>query len=218
MVAASENLRYAAKAEDVMAETSNESWQSLFARLQAGEANARQELISRTYSRLYHLMAQMLRYFPSVQERATTSDVLHDSLVRLWRALNSVQIQTAEDYFRFAAVQMRRQLLDMARQFRRQPKSIRFDAGGHKSESDRPGVRDPKELDFDLLSLEEWCEFHELVDRLPEEERSVFQMVFYHGLPQAEAAEILKMSLPTLKRRWMSARIRLREYLDDVCR
>jgi RNA polymerase sigma-70 factor (ECF subfamily) len=201
-----------------MAEINNESWQSLFARLQAGEDKARQELISRTYSRLYQLMARMLQTFPSVQERATTSDVLHDSLVRLWQALGKVHVLTLEDYLRFAAVHMRRQLLDMVRQIRRQPKTMRFDKEGKDSDTDPPHRFDPVDTDVGLLSLEEWCEFHQFVDRLPVEERSVFDLLFYHGLSQAEAAQILNISVPTVKRRWAEARIRLREYLDDLGR
>jgi RNA polymerase sigma factor (sigma-70 family) len=50
---------------------------------------------------------------------------------------------------------------------------------------------------------------------LPEEERSVFDLLYYHDLSQAEAAELLGVSVPTIKRRWAAARMRLATYLID---
>ena len=52
-------------------------------------------------------------------------------------------------------------------------------------------------------------ELHEHVERLPEQEREVFGLLFYEGLAQAEAARVLGVSVPTVKRLWRSARLRL---------
>jgi RNA polymerase sigma factor (sigma-70 family) len=61
--------------------------------------------------------------------------------------------------------------------------------------------------------LAAWTEFHEQVERLPEEEREVFSLLWYKGLSQAEAAEVLGVSDRTIKRRWQSARLHLHEAL-----
>ena len=54
-------------------------------------------------------------------------------------------------------------------------------------------------------------EVHEQVQGLPDEEREVFERIFYLGLSQEEAAKELGVSESTVKRRWRSARLLLRE-------
>jgi RNA polymerase sigma-70 factor (ECF subfamily) len=54
-----------------------------------------------------------------------------------------------------------------------------------------------------------WSEFHAQVDGLPREERDVFDLLWYQGLTQAEAAAVLEISLRTVKRRWLAARVGL---------
>jgi RNA polymerase sigma-70 factor (ECF subfamily) len=49
------------------------------------------------------------------------------------------------------------------------------------------------------------------VERLPESEQELFNLLFYEGLTQEEAAELLGMGLATVKRRWQSARLKLSE-------
>jgi DNA-directed RNA polymerase specialized sigma24 family protein len=53
-------------------------------------------------------------------------------------------------------------------------------------------------------------EFHRIVEGLPGE---VFELLWYHGLTQKEAAELLGVSEWTLKRRWQEARIALAQAL-----
>jgi hypothetical protein len=47
----------------------------------------------------------------------------------------------------------------------------------------------------------------------PMEEREVFDLLWYHALTQAEAAELLQVTDRTVKRRWRSARLRLHRAL-----
>ena len=55
-------------------------------------------------------------------------------------------------------------------------------------------------------NLAEWTEFHQQVDALPEDEREVFNLLWYGELTQAEAAEILGIAVRTVIRRWQAAR------------
>jgi RNA polymerase sigma-70 factor (ECF subfamily) len=57
--------------------------------------------------------------------------------------------------------------------------------------------------------LSAWTEFHRQVEQLPEEEREVFSLIWYQGLTQGEAGELLGVSQKTINRRWMAARVRL---------
>ena len=54
----------------------------------------------------------------------------------------------------------------------------------------------------------------EQVAALPEEEREVFDLLWYQGLPQAEAADLLHVNVRTIKRRWLSARMKLQDALQ----
>jgi DNA-directed RNA polymerase specialized sigma24 family protein len=51
------------------------------------------------------------------------------------------------------------------------------------------------------------------VEGLPEEEREAFDLCWYQGLTQAEAALLLSVSETTMKRRWLAARARLGAFL-----
>ena len=51
------------------------------------------------------------------------------------------------------------------------------------------------------------------MEGLPEEEREAFDLRWYQGLTQAEAALVLNVSEATVKRRWLAARARLGHFL-----
>jgi RNA polymerase sigma-70 factor (ECF subfamily) len=63
--------------------------------------------------------------------------------------------------------------------------------------------------------LAQWTEFHRVIERLPDKERQVVDLLFYHGLSQAEAADVLAIDTSTVKRRWRAARLTLHELLKD---
>jgi RNA polymerase sigma-70 factor (ECF subfamily) len=65
-------------------------------------------------------------------------------------------------------------------------------------------------------SLAEWTEFHVQVEKLPEEEREVFGVLWYGGLSQKEAVAALGISERTLRRRWRSARVLLYEAMKGA--
>ena len=43
--------------------------------------------------------------------------------------------------------------------------------------------------------------------------RAVFDLLWYQGLPQAEAAALLSLAVPTVKLRWMKARLQVQQAL-----
>jgi RNA polymerase sigma factor (sigma-70 family) len=49
--------------------------------------------------------------------------------------------------------------------------------------------------------------------QLPNKEHEVFDLLWYQGLTQDEAAQLLGVSKRTIKRRWQSARLQLFEAL-----
>src|SRR5207244_829955 len=61
--------------------------------------------------------------------------------------------------------------------------------------------------------LAAWSAFHEAVEKLPDEEREVFDLLWYQGLAHAEAAELLGVAERTVGRRWQEARLHVAEAL-----
>jgi RNA polymerase sigma-70 factor (ECF subfamily) len=61
-----------------------------------------------------------------------------------------------------------------------------------------------------------WSEFHEAADRLPEPERTAFDLLYYHELPQIEVAGLMHVSERQLRRYWQSARRELHRVLEGM--
>jgi RNA polymerase sigma factor (sigma-70 family) len=63
-------------------------------------------------------------------------------------------------------------------------------------------------------TLAEWTEFHNKVEQLPDAEREVFNLLWYEGLSQIDAAKILGVTDRTIKNRWRNAKMLLKNILD----
>ena len=74
---------------------------------------------------------------------------------------------------------------------------------------------DPSGSTYQPERLAAWGEFHDRVEALPEHELEVFDLLWYQGLTQAEAAGVLAVSVATIERRWLAARLLLQESLRD---
>jgi RNA polymerase sigma factor (sigma-70 family) len=72
--------------------------------------------------------------------------------------------------------------------------------------ADPPEAEDPISGPADLA---EWSEFYEKIDGLADEEREMFDLLFYEGLTQKEASAVLATSVRSVKRRWQRARMSL---------
>src|SRR5262245_35464825 len=59
----------------------------------------------------------MLKGYPNVRRWEQTDDVLQNAVIRLHRALQQLTVQTPLDFFRLAALNIRRELLDLARHY-----------------------------------------------------------------------------------------------------
>ncbi|HET6574115.1 MAG TPA: sigma-70 family RNA polymerase sigma factor [Fimbriiglobus sp.] len=182
----------------------------LLGRLRRGDPEARSRVVEHACERVRKLARKMLRAYPSVRRWSETDDVLQNALLRLHRALAEVRPESVRQFYGLAATQIRRELLDLAKHFH----GTQGHGAHHHSDGGRRAERqtdDPLEPE----TLEAWTRFHEQVDRLPDEEREVVQLLWYEGLRQPEAAVVLGVSLATLKRRWQAARLRLSELLED---
>src|SRR5712691_10662111 len=94
--------------------------QDLIERLKQGDQSAVNELIGLAYERLRLLARTILHQsFPRLGNVHETDSVLNEAALRLLRSLQGVQPADGPGLFRFAALQIRRVLYDMARDLKR---------------------------------------------------------------------------------------------------
>jgi RNA polymerase sigma-70 factor (ECF subfamily) len=180
-------------------------------RARAGDRSAREELLRSVAVRMERLASKMLGRFPNVQRWAETCDVLQNALLRLLRALGEVRPDSMRAFFGLAAEQLRRELLDLTRHFTRANNTwVGGRAPDGDSQSPAPEAAATAE---DPAELELWEHFHESVLLLPADDREVVNLLYYHGLTQPQAAEVLQVNERTVRRRWRAACIGLQQRL-----
>src|SRR3954451_11884248 len=113
----------------------------LLGRLRAGDGAARDQLLGLACRRLGRLAHRMLRDFPGVARWEGTDDVLQNATLRLCRALKDATPESPRSFFNLAAVQIRRELIDLARHHY----GPHGDAAHHESVGE--GTRDRPALD-----------------------------------------------------------------------
>jgi RNA polymerase sigma-70 factor (ECF subfamily) len=191
--------------------------QGLLDRLRAGDESARKELLNSACERLTRLTRKMLRSYPRLKRWEQTDDVAQNAVLRLYRALGDVRPASAADFFRLAALNIRRELFDLAKHYYgpRGPGTKHASVGERQTaEGDAPTAHEPADGGGGPDRLAAWTEFHRQVEQLPDEDREIFDLLWYQGLSQAEAASLLNVSERTVKRRWQSARLKIYEALQ----
>lgn len=196
---------------------SDEGLQQALDRLRAGEAAARDALIDHACERLRRLTRKLLRGYPVVRRWEQTDDVFQRAVLRLYQSLDTVQPADVRGFVGLAATQIRRELIDLARHYGG-PEGI---AANHATDTAGRGIPkiDQLEVADDTdgpATLQLWTEFHQQASRLPDEEREVFDLIYYDGLPQSEVARLLGVTERTVKRRWRSAKVWLHDALGGA--
>jgi RNA polymerase sigma factor (sigma-70 family) len=180
-------------------------------KLRDGDDSARSALLECACERLTRLARKMLKGFPQVHRWEQTDDVVQNALMRLRRALETTSPVSVRSFVNLAAVQIRRELIDLARHYdgpngmgAHHKNQVLTDGSG-ESPLERIAAADTN----DPGRFEAWTRFHRSVESLNDEDREVFDLLWYQGLTQGEAAEVLGLSEKTINRRWVAARMRL---------
>jgi RNA polymerase sigma factor (sigma-70 family) len=190
-----------------------------------GDVAARQRLLELTRDRLMrharrHLHGSHARLEPFEQ----TDDVVQQLYVkilenqdRFWVNAHGQPVRTLAEFFGHASAWMRDVLCDLLRKAygRGDNRPAVLPLDGDRSEGG-PGYRGPDEPASNTLDgekVQRWTEFHEAVARLPDDLQAVFDLLWYQELPQAEAAALLGIAVPTVKLRWMKARLQVQQAL-----
>jgi RNA polymerase sigma-70 factor (ECF subfamily) len=181
-------------------------------RLKADGDSAREGLLIAASARLTRLARRMLRRYPAVHRWELTDDVLQNALIRLDHTLRTIKPPTVPDFFRLAAAHIRRELIDLARHYYGPtgPGAKHRTRGGLDSEAE---IEPLAESTNEPCRLAMWTEFHERIEQLPDEERALFDLLWYQGLTQAEAGAVLGVSERTINTRWVKARRKLHKML-----
>jgi RNA polymerase sigma-70 factor, ECF subfamily len=175
----------------------------------AGDAEAGDRLVALVWNELHRLARQMLR-----QERYAHSlnptALINEAYLRLFGAEDRaagkfVEIENRRHFFLIAARQMREILVDRARRAKAR-KRIRASELTPLDEAARLAVED----DLDLLALDE--ALTQLMRFDPRACR-VVELHFFGGCTAEEVAELLDVSVATVRRDWRAARLWLLDRL-----
>jgi RNA polymerase sigma-70 factor (ECF subfamily) len=186
-----------------------------------GDAQARLRLLELTRDRLLHHARRLLHgRYARLEPLAQTDDVVQHLYVkilqnqgRFWVNADGAPVNSLAEFFGHASAWMRDVLCDQLRQAYgrddNRPAVLPLDGGP----SDTGPRYEPSSSTLDGAQMRRWTEFHEAVARLPDDLRAVFDLLWYQGMAQAEAAELLGIAVPTVKLRWMKARLRVQQAL-----
>ena len=184
--------------------------QRLLDSIREGHPSDRGPLIEHALDRLRRITRHMFRRSPHLRGPDDTDDVLQKACLRLHTALTSAQPASVAAFFGLAVRQVRWVLLDILRQLPARDVVI---FPGRDPPSTHKKVPEPHDPEGEPSSIAEWTEFHQAVERLPDEVRQVFEQVWYCGFTQQETADLLDLSLRTVQRRWTTARLQLQRML-----
>jgi RNA polymerase sigma-70 factor (ECF subfamily) len=180
--------------------------------MRAGDQTARQQLIEHACQRLRGLARKMLRRYPKVHRWEETDDVFVEAVMRLHRALETVQPESPRHFYNLAAIQIRRVLIDLSRRYYgSEGLGSHHDTAVRSVNGDAPPRYEQEDVSGEPTDLAQWTEFHEQVEALPEEEQEVFNLLWYEQLTHEQVADILGVTARTVRRRWQDARYRLQK-------
>jgi RNA polymerase sigma factor (sigma-70 family) len=149
---------------------------------------------------------------------AQTDDVVQQLYIkilrnqdRFWVKADGKPVRTLAEFFGHTSAWMRDVLCDLLRkEYGRgdnRPAVLPLDGGL----SDTGLLHEPSSDTLEGEKLHRWTEFHEAAARLPDDLRAVFDLLWYQDMSQAEAAELLGIAVPTVKLRWMKARLQVQQ-------
>jgi len=179
---------------------------------QAVRLAARDALVTAAIDHMRSVAHRMARGFPQVRRWDETDDVVQGASLRLARALDAVVPTDGRHLLSLIATQVRRELIDLARRYAGAESFARYHETnlGHVDGQEvfrSDAAEDP--VNADTESVNSWTRFHEVADALDDEDRELFNLVWYLGLGQEQVAKTLGCSVRTIARRWDVVKQRL---------
>jgi RNA polymerase sigma factor (TIGR02999 family) len=169
---------------------------ALFKQWRDGDQEAGEQLFRTIYRDLLRLAQNYLKHDRAGRAIQATT-LVHEAYLRLF-GKEKIEVESRAHFFIIATRQMRRILIDLAR--RNRTAAVNQDLEGLLPEDLIVSGATPN---LDLIALDEALIELEKID-----ERScrVVELRYIGGLTEHEAAEVLDISVATLKRDWAFAR------------
>jgi RNA polymerase sigma-70 factor (ECF subfamily) len=186
-----------------------------------GDVEARRRLLEITRDRLLRHARRFLHgRYARLEPFEQTDDVVQQLYVkilqnqdRFWVKADGEPVRTLAEFFGHTSAWMRDVLCDRLRKAYGRDDNRPAALPLYGSPSDTGPRHELASSTLDGEKLRRWTEFHEAVARLPDDLRAVFDLLWYQGMSQAEAAALLGIAVPTVKLRWMKARLRVQQAL-----
>lgn len=150
----------------------------------------------------------------------TEEDLKQDVLLRLVRASHDITVADDAHFINLMLLQLRRALIDYHRKMfgpngwavnlKTDPKATKLNSASDENLAKVMMAAGAP------VTIDEWIDFHESVDSLPEDERKVFEFFFYGGMKDDEVAQIMGCSDRTVRRHFKSARDKLQNRIDSA--
>ncbi len=187
----------------------------LLSQWRGGDDQALDEILIQSQDRLRRMASRRLSNFPAAGRWHQTDDVLQNALIRLNRSLKEVQPKNKRQFHGLVATQIRRELLDLAKNLNGPQGRDRNHATApadpnHAKGRQMPDPAAPSDSDY---SDQDMVAFHEAVTQLEPDVREVFELRYYQGMSRAEVAELLEVSEKTIQRRYREAKLALSQKL-----
>ncbi|MEO8650431.1 MAG: sigma-70 family RNA polymerase sigma factor [Acidobacteriota bacterium] len=169
-----------------------------------GDEQALDQLMPLVYDELRRMARGLLRRQPS-HHTLQTSELIHEAYLKLAKGYQQ-NWQNRAHFFGVAAKAMRHILVDYARSKQRQKRG-----GVQERVSLEDDIAVSRDQTRELVDLDEVLKALEVLD---ERKGRVVELRFFGGLTNEEIAEVLKISVETVKRDWRFARTWLLRELE----
>jgi RNA polymerase sigma factor (TIGR02999 family) len=177
----------------IMSASNPKEFTTLLAEYQSGDQEAARQMIAVVYQELRRL-AQFYLQQERPDHTLQATALVHEAYLRLFGGDGDFAWRDRAHFFAIAAQQMRRVLVDYARQRQTDKR-----CGGTIRLSLEEIMGESVEQDEDLVALDE--ALHQL-EVISPRARQVVELRFFAGLVEKEVAEVLDISLATVKRDW----------------
>lgn len=190
--------------------TDSDGLDLLLEKLRNNDKDAKNAIIIHTLDRLERISRRMFHKFPVLQDSEETGDILHMLVLKLDKALSHDTPNSVSGYFALVNLNLNWILKGLARKIKASEGLI---WNGMNDVLNR--VSDPYSGPVNNL---DWVEFFEILEMLPQENKEIFDLIWLQGFNQKQAAMILGVSLRTVIRRWIKAKLEIRKLMDDELR
>jgi RNA polymerase sigma-70 factor, ECF subfamily len=184
--------------------------EELVARARAKDFAAFEQLLDRYEDKIFRLAYRFVR------NETEAKEILQDTFLSIWRKLDTFKgdSQFSSWLYRVAANAALMRLRAQKRHPEVSTEELPVDFLDNYGHLPATGENWAKRPDDELQSEELRAHIQAAVDQLPEIYRTVFLIRDVEGLSTEETAEVLQISIPTVKTRLHRARLALRETIS----